>query len=158
MPFTTSYFVPRFSPACRRMTIVTLLVVGTVFFLSADSYGDLTAFEVVRVYDGDTFFVDIPSLHPLLGDEIGVRVRGVDTPEIRGHCDRERELARRARDFVQERLAQAATVTLVDVERGKYFRIVASVVVDGVDLAELLIAAGLAVPYDGDGPKQSWCD
>ena len=34
----------------------------------------LRCVEFVRNYDGDTFTVNIPESHPLLGDEITVRV------------------------------------------------------------------------------------
>lgn len=40
-------------------------------------------------------------------------------------------------------------------KRGKYFRIVAEVRVDGQNLGQLLIEKGLAKPYDG-GKKQKW--
>ena len=40
-------------------------------------------------------------------------------------------------------------ITLHDIEREKYFRIVASVIVDGQNLSDLLLAKKLAVPYDG---------
>ena len=97
-------------------------------------------------------------MHPIIGDDMGIRVRGLDTPEIRGRCDREKELARQARDYARTILERAERIDLVDIERGRYFRIVATVLVDGVDLAEILIDAGLAVPYDGNGPRPDWCE
>jgi len=48
-------------------------------------------------------------------------------------------LAYEARDFVRQVLSQSQTIDLRDAERGKYFRIVARVVVDGQDISELLI-------------------
>ena len=142
----------------RTLLIVLAGLVGAGSALGADTFGDLTDVVLVRVYDGDTFFVDIPALHPLIGDEVGIRVRGVDTPEIRARCDGERELAHAARRLAEETLAGAGSIALVTVERGRYFRIVATVLVDGVDLAEILIAAEVGVPYDGEGPRHSWCE
>lgn len=138
------------------LALVTVALIATD--VVADDFGSLHGVAVVRVYDGDTFFVDIPGLHPIIGDEIGIRVRGVDTPEIRGDCDRERALARAARDFAAALLEDSDTVDLVSIERGKYFRIVATVLVDGRDLAGALVAAGLGVPYGGDGPSVDWCE
>ena len=43
-------------------------------------------------------------------------------------------------------------------ERGKYFRIVADVYVDGENLAEALIDSGMAVKYDGGKKNTSWCE
>jgi len=39
---------------------------------------------------------------------------------------------------------------------GKYFRIISNVIVDGKDLAAILIKKGLAVQFSG-GKRQSWC-
>jgi len=41
--------------------------------------------------------------------------------------------------------------------RGKYFRIVADVYVDGKSLAESLIEANLGVPYYGMTKIKDWC-
>lgn len=138
-----------------------IALVGFIFAvpaLAGDTFGDITGVVLVRVYDGDTFFVDIPELHPLVGDEIGIRVRGVDTPEIRARCDDERDLAYAARRLAEETLSDARSIDLMAIGRGRYFRIVATVLVDGVDLAETLIAAGVGVPYTGKGPRHSWCE
>ena len=42
----------------------------------------LTSDQIVDVYDGDTFKIDLPSQHPLFGDDLSIRVLGIDTPEI----------------------------------------------------------------------------
>ena len=126
--------------------------------VEADTYGNLLDVEVVRVYDGDTFFVDIPSLHPIIGVDMGIRLRGVNTPEIRGRCDAERALAIVARDFIRMLIEDARRVDLIEIGRGKFFRIVATVLIDGVNLAELLIEASLAVPDDGSGQRGDWCE
>ena len=53
---------------------------------------------VISVYDDDTLTVNA---YPWPGMTIrtAVRVNGIDTPEIRGLCDAEKELAKRARDM-----------------------------------------------------------
>ena len=96
-------------------------------------------------------------MHLLLGERFSVRIRGVDTPEIRGKCEAEKEGAVAARDFLRELLARAARIDLVDVKRGKYFRIVATVRADGVDMAAALIENGLGRPYGG-GKRAEWCN
>ena len=52
----------------------------------------------------------------------------------------------------------AERVDLKNIERGKYFRIVADVIVDGESLADILIETGLAVPYDGGTKGKDWCE
>ena len=82
--------------------IVALLVVGgSVAGISYYLIGDgdepsavttkdiftLSPDQIVEVYDGDTFKIDLPSQHPLFGDDISVRVFGIDTPELKGSSD-----------------------------------------------------------------------
>lgn len=124
---------------------------------SGQTYGDVEGAVYRDNYDGDTIRFDIPGVHPLLGENIPVRVRGVDAPEIRAHCPKEKERAMRAKAMVRERLSKAMRITLMDVGRDKYFRIVARVVADGVDVGEMLIGAGVAVPYDGGTKAMGWC-
>ena len=64
--------------------------------------------------------------------------------------------AKEARDFVKAMLSNAKEITLANVTRDKYFRVLADVYVDGVSLSELLIENKLAFSYDG-GTKRSWC-
>ncbi len=112
----------------------------------------------IRCYDGDTCRFDIPSFSPLLGKNIAVRLRGVDTPEIRGKCPYEKQLAKKAKQFVISKLQNAKTVELRSLSRGKYFRIVADIYVDQdkTSLSQQLLAKKLAYPYFGK-KKQSWC-
>ena len=92
-------------------------------------YGRVFVDQIVRVYDGDTITMTIEQWPPIVGEEIGVRINGIDTPEIRGECGREKELARQAREFVLEQLTAAQTVELRNIDRGKYFRVMADVYV-----------------------------
>lgn len=109
-------------------------------------------------YDGDTVKVDIPGLHPLIGDNINIRIRGIDTPEIRGKCQREKIKARKAKKRVRELLTNAKNIMLEQMSRGKYFRIVAVIVADGVNIGETLIIENLAIPYFGGKKTSKWCD
>jgi len=64
-------------------------------------------------------------------------------------------LARKAKQYTVQRLREGKQVVLRNMRRGKYFRIVADVYVDGSSLGQELISAGLAKPYDG-GKKPKW--
>ena len=123
---------------------------------AAPQYGTVTVSKVISVYDGDTFRVNIASLPPIVGKNIPIRVNGVDTPEIRGKCQYEKNLALKARDFVRGKLANAKEIKLTNLQRGKYFRVVANVLVDGVSLERELLDNKLAYKYTG-GKKLSWC-
>ena len=107
-------------------------------------------------YDGDTLRITMPGLPPELSEML-VRVAGVDTPEIRGKCWPEKAAAIRARDFVTRSLAEARSVSFCNPKWGKYGkRVIAEVVLDGKNLAAILIERGLGRPYDG-GRRKGWC-
>jgi len=114
--------------------------------------------EYVRAYDGDTITVNIPRLPDVFGKNIGIRVRGIDTPEIRAKCDNEKYMAVRARNYVRNLLENAQKIDLINPERGKYFRIVADVRFDGVDLRDSLLHMGYAVNYNGGTKINVWCE
>ena len=102
--------------------------------------------KVLRVYDGDTFFVDLKCDFKIACKNIPIRVAGIDTPEIRGS---EKVKGLLAQNFVENLLMGAKKVELRNLKRGKYFRIVADVYFDDKNLAELLLKEGYAVEYHG---------
>ena len=118
----------------------------------------LPCVSFLRNYDGDTFTVNIKYVHPLLGDKITVRVNGIDAPEMKSSSACERQAAFRAQQEVEKVLANARRIDLKNVQRDKYFRVLADVRVDGKSLSDHLLQARLAVPYDG-GHKEytNWC-
>ena len=140
--------------AINLLFLMVLLTVSSI--KAAPQYGIVTVSKVISVYDGDTFRVNIASLPPIVGKNIAIRVNGVDTPEIRGKCQYEKNLALEARDFVRGKLANAKEIKLTNLQRGKYFRVVANVVIDGVSLEQELLDNELAYEYSG-GKKLSWC-
>lgn len=108
--------------------------------------------KFIRAHDGDTFTVDIDNAPPLFGKKISVRIKGIDTPEMSG-CLKDKAIA--AKLFLEKTVKGANQIDLVNVGRDKYFRILANVSVDGLDLGSMLINQKLAHTYDG-GQKESW--
>lgn len=142
-----------------RVLISTLLAAALLFATSALAapkiYGDAVVAEVTSIYDGDTFKCNITGYPAISGERIGIRINGIDTPEMRDNRPAVKALARKAKQFTVQRLREGRQVVLRNMRRGKYFRIVADVYVDGSSLGEELITAGLAKPYDG-GRKPKW--
>ena len=137
-------------------TLLATLLAGTVQAAPPALPGPIPA-EVLEILDGDTLLVRATIW---LGQvvETHVRVDGLDAPEMRARCPRERELAESARDHAR-RLIGAAPVRLLDVQPDKYGgRVRARVLTGGgADLSAALIEAGLARPYHGER-RQPWCD
>lgn len=124
----------------------------------AESYGDYQEAIYIRNYDGDTVTFNLPNLHPIIVEKISIRVNDIDTPEIRGKCEKEKYHAKQAKEMVSDILKDAEQITLKNMEREKYFRIAADVIVDGENLAHLLIESGMAVRYDGGKKNYKWCE
>ena len=114
--------------------------------------------QIVRVIDGDTV---VTHVYPWPGMivETRIRVRGIDTPEIRGKCEEEKTKARDAKRMTAKLLPSGTKVELRNIKQDKYAgRHDADVILsDGRSLADALIAAGLARPYDG-GKRPDWCN
>lgn len=146
---------------CRAIATIT---VGSMFLSVAAISANAACYDwPLRerqgeyAYDGDTIYVNIPGLPGEIA-EMSVRVRGVDTPEIRGKCETEKSLADKARDFARQSLKSAKRVEFCEPEWGRYGgRVVASVRIDGRALDQELINQGLARPYDGKTKRQPWC-
>lgn len=115
--------------------------------------------KVVEVYDGDTIFIDLPDQHPLFGQRMGVRIFGIDTPEIRTKNSCEKEKGQKAKKLLEKVIEKAAKIDVINVQKDKFFRILGMVLVDGKPVIDILIEANLAFPYYGEKKlKRNWCD
>ena len=147
------------------MKNLNFLIALPFMFLSTLSNGycthstsTLRCVKYVDNYDADTITVDIHDLHPIIGKNMKIRVAGIDAPEIRGKPLCEKELAIKSRNEIRKILINAETINLTSIERGKYFRIAATVIADGLNIGEYLLKRKLAYKYDG-GTKEEidWC-
>jgi len=133
--------------------IVTLLLLATSS--GERTYGEAIVTEVTSIYDGDTFRCNIEGYPAIIGERIPIRIAGIDTPELNDPDSALVALSRRAKQFTVDKLGTSGKVVLKNMRRGSFFRIIADVFVDGENLGQLLIEAGLAKPYDGK-TKSEW--
>ncbi|MCH8882818.1 MAG: thermonuclease family protein [SAR324 cluster bacterium] len=126
---------------------------------AAGATSDYTFEEVsfLFCYNGNVCRFTIPDVHPLLGQAVNVRIRGIETPRLEGPCDAEKTGGERVKEYLNNLLARAERIDLVTASRGTYFRIVADVKADGMDVGEHLISRGMARPYNEDGVRSNWC-
>jgi micrococcal nuclease len=110
--------------------------------------------EVKRIHDGDTFFVSLPNEPTIFGQDLPVRIKGINTGELTAKgCERVDGLA--AKEALEIFLI-SPMVELSECTRDKYFRIDCRVTNEwGEDVAKILKKMKLAQPYDG-GTKQPW--
>ena len=140
----------------KAVVVGFMLFLSSVVFAADKRFGDVVVSEVTSIYDADTFRVTIKGWPDIIGERMSVRVLGVDAPEIRGKCESEKQAARLAKQFTVDVLRSAKKVELKDIQRGKYFRILANVYVDGENLAQALIQAKHGRVYNG-GTRDGWC-
>ena len=111
--------------------------------------------KVTRVVDGDTIDVDLD-----LGFDIiykcRVRLYGIDTPESRTRNKDEKVRGKLAAKFLQDAISNGKNVILqtqLKDSKGKFGRVLASVVVDEININQQMITNHLAVRYEGQSKK-----
>jgi micrococcal nuclease len=113
--------------------------------------------RVLRIIDGDTLEAEA-RIWPGHTIRVGVRIRGIDAPEMRTRCAAEKAAAERARAAL-ERLIGDRPVMVSNIGGGKYYgRVLADVSnAEGRPLAPELLARSLVRPYDG-GRRVPFCE
>jgi endonuclease YncB( thermonuclease family) len=146
----------RFREPARIGFVVVALVLGTGGPAMGEEISGPVAADVIRVIDGDTLAVRA-RIWIGLDLVVSARIRGIDAPELRGKCDREKALAAAARTHLAGVVA-AGKVRMRRIENDKYAgRVLADIVTDdGADLRQAMLESGLARPYDGGG-RDPWC-
>jgi endonuclease YncB( thermonuclease family) len=112
--------------------------------------------KIERVVDGDTIYVDV-DLGFFLRQVMNLRLKGIDTPEIRGE---ERPEGLKAKQFVEDTLSQCPAVVIRTYKVGKYGRYIADlwyklgsndeeeILANGKLLNQELLDRGLAEPTE----------
>jgi endonuclease YncB( thermonuclease family) len=117
---------------------------------------EITVAKCIKVYDGDTITIACGLPPYQTGNPVyrwSVRLRGIDSPEMRTKCASEKECALLAKQAMADQVLDQL-VTLENVSYDKYGRVLANVFANGVNVADALLAQNLAVPYGG-GTKQT---
>ena len=103
-------------------------------------------------YDGDTCYVMID------GTKAKIRLLELDTPEIsKPKCEAELELGLKARDYLNNLIANASLVEIkTEYEKDYFGRTLAHLIIDGEDASAKIRNNDLGVIYER-GNKQDWC-
>lgn len=105
--------------------------------------------KVIKVYDGDTItiatklYYDANTIY-----RFSVRLRGIDSAEIKGKTEKEKHLAILARDALMAKIL-GHIVEFRNVSTEKYGRLLADVYFGDLHINGWMLENGYAVPYDG---------
>jgi len=117
--------------------------------------------RVIKVYDGDTITIasKVPGLLNSPIYKFSVRLNGIDTPEIKGKNEDEKEIAQKARDALSSRII-GKDIFLKNVQTEKYGRLLCEIYLEKENINQWMIQQRYALSYDG-GTKvipKSWKD
>ena len=117
----------------------------------------LTQYKGDYCYDGDTCYAELANAPSEL-KFVRIRIRGIDTPEIKGKCEKERGLAKEAKRFLNKLVMESHLITLKNLSWGKYGgRIVADLYIDNTNYLVYLKGKDFYVPYNGGKKMDNWC-
>lgn len=105
--------------------------------------------KVIKVYDGDT--ITVASKLPFKESPIyrfSVRLRSIDSPEIKGKSDQECQLAIKSRDALHN-LIFGKIIELKNNGKEKYGRLLADIYYKDIHINKWMVDNGYAIKYDG---------
>lgn len=159
-------FTSRRSKATINFICIATIILFNLFLVKSckvaesatPAHTDPIEIEAVYVIDGDTFAINGKSMGIAKQLPWKVRIRHIDTPEIKGKCMKERLYALKAKERLEVLLMQSVEpIRFTDLGHDKYGgRLLATVHIGKNDVAKVLINEGLARPYEAK-KKKSWC-
>lgn len=118
----------------------------------------ITCGYVIKVYDGDT--ITIAGRLPYPESPLyrfSVRLLGIDSPEIKGKTEKEKEAAHKSQHALED-LILHRKVVLREISTEKYGRILANIYLvtetGEIFINKWMLSNGYAVPYDGKTKQQ----
>lgn len=159
----------------RRVAVTSLLVilalVSSLTFASALRAETYMRMPIDEIYDGDTIQTHVNTYRlPEPLNSLSIRIYGIDTPENpaksyretgklgRAACVKEAEAALKAKQFVVDMAAGQTFMVVRNFQWDKYGgRVLATVEINGKNVADELVKAGLAIPYFGEAKTHDWC-
>lgn len=109
------------------------------------TYGKAVVTEVTTVEHGYVFHCNIKDWPAVIGENIPVKIDGIEPPLIVARQGKPNEFYElHAKKFIETSLKNAKQITLQNIKRGRSFSLLADVIIDSDNLADLMIKAELA--------------
>jgi micrococcal nuclease len=105
--------------------------------------------KVIKVYDGDT--ITVAAKLPFAKSPVyrfSVRLRSIDSPEIKGTSQQERELAITSRDALHDMIF-GKIIELKNNGKEKYGRVLADIYYEDLHVNKWMVEKGYALEYHG---------
>ena len=117
-----------------------------------DNKIELRKYNNQYCFDGDTCYVT------LNGANTKIRLLELDTPEIsKPKCEAELKLGLKARDYLNNLIANASSIEFITDYTQDYFgRVLAHLIIDGEDVSAKIVKNNFGVVYERNN-KQDWC-
>jgi endonuclease YncB( thermonuclease family) len=130
------------------------------WFHPVNNFSTKIPVKVLSVYDGDTCTIAFNLYGDIRFPIVKYRARliGIDTPEMKGKgvSQELKDLAKKARDFLREKVVDKTVDCIFDKECDKYGRVLITIYdSNGVNINDELVTKGYAKKYDG-GTKEKW--
>ena len=112
--------------------------------------------KVIKVYDGDT--ITVAAKLPFNESPVyrfSVRLRSIDSPEIKGENKKECELAIESRDALHN-LIFGKIIELKNNGKEKYGRLLADIYYNDIHVNKWMVDNNYAVHYDGGKKSKIW--
>ena len=129
-----------------------ILVIFVSMITTAQAEISLRQYNGQYCYDGDTCYITMN------GMKKKIRLLELDTPEIsKPKCNAELELGVKARDFLNNLIANASIIEFKTEYLEDYFgRILSYLIIDGEDVSSKIVENQLGVVYNRN-QKYDWC-
>ena len=129
-----------------------ILVIFVSMITTAQAEISLRQYNGQYCYDGDTCYITMN------GMKKKIRLLELDTPEIsKPKCNAELELGIKARDYLNDLIANASTIEFKTEYLEDYFgRVLSYLIIDGEDASSKIIENQLGVVYDRN-LNFDWC-
>lgn len=87
-----------------RYICISLFFISSLIIQAKTYCDNITDFEIVKVRDGDTFVINVKNIPDVFGEEIAVRIRGIDTPELNDERDEIQKISIQAKEELERLL------------------------------------------------------
>jgi micrococcal nuclease len=126
--------------------------------MGQSGFGEYGGATFISVKDPKTILVDLPEYPALIGERIRVRINGINTPSLKGKCEKETQLAVKAKKFMTKAFQDAELIDLENIKRGIYFQLVADVLINDENFVIRLVEKGFAVKTSKKKKAHNWCN